>query len=254
MLNALYIAATGLQAQKLQLDASANNFANLNTAAYKRQSVDFSSILDKAPAGRGLAAVSPPGALRDRLLHVDMAFGTVQATGRALDVAINGPGFLQLELPDGVIGYARGGSLQVNADGGLSLANGLPLKSDVRIPSTAVDVRVAADGTVTAVTVPGQPSSSMGRIEIATFSDPEVLEYHGDSVFIAADGTAEPGRSNPGEEGTATLVPGSLEGSNVSMTGEMVSLVLTQRIYELNARVVQVADEMLSLGNNLRRS
>jgi flagellar basal-body rod protein FlgG len=252
MLNAIYIAAVGLQAQKEQLDASANNFANMSTSAYKRQSVDFSAILDRAPSGRGVDAVTPVEAPPDRLLRVDMTPGAIQATGKALDLAIDGAGFVEVELPEGKTGYSRGGSLQVNADGGLSLANGLPLKAELRIPATAADVQVAADGTVTASLSAGAVPTLLGQIELATFGNPEALQYRGDGVFTAAEGSPDPVRTRPGVDGSSLLVPASLEGSNVAMTNEMVSLMLTERIYELNSHVVQIADEMMSMSNNLR--
>ncbi len=254
MLNAIYIAAIGLQAQKEQLDSSANNFANMNTSAYKRQSVDFSAILDGVPAGRGLSAVTPADSTPDRLLRIDMTNGTLQGTGRALDVAINGAGFIEVDLPDGKTGYSRGGSLQVNADGGLSLSTGEALKADLRIPGTATNVQVAADGSVTASLSNGAAPTLIGQIEMATFSNPEALQYHGDGVFTAPDGTHDPVRTRPGEEGSSALAPATLEGSNVSMTNEMVSLMLTERIYELNSHVVQIADEMMGMANNLRHS
>jgi flagellar basal-body rod protein FlgG len=254
MLNAIYIAAVGLQAQKEQLDASANNFANMNTTAYKRQSVDFSSVLDRVPTASGAAAATPADAQPDRKMRIDMTAGSLQSTGRALDVAIDGPAFIEVDLPDGVTGYARGGSLQVNAEGGLSLSSGEAIKADLRIPSSATNVQIAADGSVTAVLSADSAASIVGQIETVTFSNPEALQYRGDGVFTAPEETPSPARTRPGTEGTALLKPGSLEGSNVVMTNEMVSLMVTERSYELNSRVIQIADEMMGMSNNLRRA
>ena len=254
MLNAMYIAAIGLQAEKEQLDASANNFANMNTTAYKRQSVDFSAILDRVPSGRGLVSMTTPDATPDRLMRVDMTPGTLQATGRTLDIAIDGAGFIEVDLPDGKTGYVRGGSLQTNADGGLSLASGQALKTDLRIPSTATNVQIAADGSITATLTPNGQPVQLGQIEVATFANPETLQYGGDGIFTAPEGGADPVRARPGIDGASMLAPGNLEGSNVQMTNEMVSLMLTERIYELNSHVLQVADEMMSMANNMRHS
>jgi flagellar basal-body rod protein FlgG len=256
MLDALYISAIGLEAQKEQLDASANNLANLNTTAFKRQSVDFGAILDRAPVGAVTSAntVSTPDALSVRRLHADLSDGAVHQTGRALDIAISGAGFLEVELPDGKVGYSRAGSLQVNADGVLSLASGQPLKADIRIPTGATNVQVLADGSVVGSMQGETRTLVFGQLELAVFTNPEALAYRGDSVFTAPDNTAEPIRARPGEDGTQPLATQSLEGSNVNMTNEIVSLTLIQRIYELNSRIAQTADELMGMANNLRRS
>jgi flagellar basal-body rod protein FlgG len=236
MLDALYIAAIGLQAQKEQLDAVANNLANAGTTAFKRQSVDFSAILDRASPATGANAIGATDNRPNRLLRFDAAPGDVRQTGRPLDVAILGPGFFEVELPGDKVGYSRVGSLQVNADGVLALSTGQVLKADVRIPADAHDVRVLADGSVTAV-IPGDvsptdtvaPATVLGQIELATFPSPESLT-------------------------SQALAVQSLEGSNINLTDEMVTMMLMQRIYELNSRVAQVADELVGMSNNMRRS
>lgn len=253
MLDALYISAIGLQAQKAQLDAAADNLANLGTTAFKRQSVDFASILDRAPAGSGTDAAVAADARPTRLVRVDLTPGTVHATGRALDVAIDGAGFFQIEMPSANTGYARAGSLQINADGGLSLASGYALKTDVRVPNGVTDTQILADGSVIALLAGDAEPTVLGQIELATFMNPESLQYRGDGVFTAPYGSVEPMVSRPGEDGAGVLAPRSLEGSNVEMTSEMVSLMLMQRVYELNSRVVQIADELMGMSNNLRR-
>jgi len=264
MLDALYISAIGLRAQQEQLNTAANNFANLNTTAYKRQSVDFAAILDRVPAAADLSPASPAGpaasidpsnpanARPNSLLHYDLAPGAIHATGRTLDLAISGPGFIAVELPGGRVGYSRGGSLQVNAEGGLSLPSGEALKADIRIPSGSTQIQILPDGAVNA-SVPGERSPrTVGQIELATFANPELLQYQGDGIFLTTEAMAEPTSARPGESGTDPLVPQSLEGSNVDMTSEMVSMTLMQRVYELNSRVAQVADELMGMANNMR--
>jgi len=252
MMNAVYISAIGLQAQQEQLDASAGNLANLSTPGYKRRSVDFSALLDRAPATADSVATVPADANPGRSVRLDFTPGALHPSGRALDLAINGSGFVEIELPGGTTGYSRAGSLQVNADGGLSLAGGLPLKADVRVPGGAGAVQIQPDGRVMAVLAGDSTASLLGQIELATFANPESLQYRGDGVFTAPEGS-EPTHARPGEDGTGTLAAGYLEGSNVRMVDEMVSLLLMQRIYELNSRVLQVADEMTGMANNLRR-
>jgi flagellar basal-body rod protein FlgG len=254
MMDALYIAAIGLQAQKEQLDALAGNLANIGTPTFKRQSVDFSAILDRAPSVRGAEAIATSDARPNRLLRSDLTQGDLRPTGRALDVAIGGAGFVEVELPGGAVGYSRGGSLQSNADGGLSLASGHALKADIRIPNGAIDVQIQTNGSVTALLAGDRASTVIGQIEIATFGNPEALQYRGDGIFTMREGGGDPVRARPGEEGAGRLVAGNLEGSNVRMVDEMVSLMLMQRVYELNSRVVQVADELMGMSNNLRRN
>lgn len=253
MLDAFYVSAMGLQAQKEQLEAVAGNLANLGTTAYKRQSIDFTAILDRVPQARGANAVAVPDARPNRLLRLDLTPGEINQTGRPLDLAIRGNGFIEVELPGDRTGYTRGGSLQINEDGGLSMLSGLPLLADVRVPGGASDVRILPDGSVTALLAGETTPSVLGQIELATFATPESLQYQGEGIFLAPEG-AEPARVRPGEEGTQELAPESLEDSNVDMTNEMVSLMLMQRAYELNSRVVQVADELMSMSNNLMRA
>lgn len=254
MLDALYISAIGLQAQKEQLDVLANNLSNAGTTAFKRQSVDFSAILDRAPASRGVDAVSTADARQNRMMRVDLSQGEVRVTGRPLDLAIAGPGFLEIELPGNKTGYSRAGTLQINSEGGLSLASGHTLKADVRVPGGASGVEVLADGSVVATLSGDADPTVLGQLELAVFQNPESLQYRGDGVFMAPDDSAEPMRTRPGENGSGVLAVRSLEGSNVRMTDEMVSLMLMQRVYELNSRVAQIADELMGMTNNMRRS
>lgn len=253
MMNAMYISAIGLQAQKEQLDVVANNLANIGTTAFKQQSRDFASMLDRVQLGSAAPAAASTDVTLQPSLRFNMTQGEVHATGRPLDIAIVGAGFLQVQLPGDQIGYSRNGALQIGADGVVTLAGGQPLSADVRVPNGANDVRVLSDGSVTAVLEGDTEPTVLGQIELATFSNPERLQYLGDGIYIAPE-DLEPARSRPGEEGTSTLAVQSLETSNVRMTEEMVSLLLMQRIYELNARVLQVADEMVGMSNNLRRA
>jgi len=255
MMDALYISAIGLQAQKEQLDAIAGNFANANTPAYKRRTVDFASVLDRGLATRSSDRSANAGEARAaRIVRFDLAQGDIRQTGRALDLAILGPGFIEVDLGAGARGYSRGGSLQVNADGMLTLANGQVLKADIRIPHGATAVEISTSGQVTALLEGDRAPTVLGQLELALFPNPEALEYGGDGVFIARAGSAEATVMRPGDTGVGTLATKSLEGSNVRMVDEMVSLMLMQRVYELNTKVVQAADEMMALTNSIRRN
>lgn len=252
MLDSMYIAAIGLQAQKEQLDAAANNLANVNTTAFKRQSVDFAAILDRAPAGNEIETADGAHARPARVLRFDASVGKINATGRALDVAIAGPGFIEVALPGDKLGYSRAGSLQINAEGMLCLASGQPLKADIHVPDDATNIRILGDGSVTALLAGDEQPTALGQIELASFDNPEALVYRGEGIFTAPD-EVEPVRARPGEDGVGELKSQSLEASNVDMVDEMVSLLMMQRVYELNSRVAQVADEMMGMSNNLRR-
>jgi flagellar basal-body rod protein FlgG len=253
MQDAFYIAAIGLQAQQQRLTAAANNFANIDTPAYKRQSVDFSTILGRSSVPAGAGAVTAADASAASVLRFDLSQGAVHGTARPLDLAISGPGFIEVALPADKTGYVRGGSLQINPEGGLSLPGGQPLKADVRIPGGAVNVQILPDGSVTGALSGETNARVLGQIELVTFANPEGLQYRGDGIFIAPEGGPEPVRVRPGEEGTQPLSPQSLEGSNVDMTSEMVSMSLIQRAYELNSHVAQIADELMGMANNMRR-
>jgi len=253
MLDALYTSAIGLRAQQEQLDVVATNLSNVNTPAFKRQSVDFSAVLDRTTVSGFADVVASTEVRPGRVRRFDPTPGDLKPTGRALDVAIGGVGFLEVELPNGQSGYSRAGSLQVNAEGGLSLSSGHVLKADIRIPSGASNAQIGDDGAVS-VLLPGDRAATViGQIELAMFSNPEALLYRGEGIFTAPEDMDDPIRVRPGEGGGGRLAVGRLEGSNVKMVDEMVSLMLMQRVYELNSRVAQVADELMGMSNNLRR-
>jgi flagellar basal-body rod protein FlgG len=254
MMNSLYISAIGLQAQKEQLDAIASNFSNTSTTAYKRRTVDFSAILDRGAAPRPAEATTSTEVRPVRSVRFDLAQGDVRTTGRALDVAVSGSGFVEVDLGGGASAFSRGGSLQVNGDGMLALASGHVLRADVRVPGNATAVAIDANGQVSALLEGDKSPTVLGQIELASFANPEALEYGGEGLFLPRAGSAEPTRGRPGETGVGRIVPGALEGSNVRMVDEMVALMLMQRVYELNTKVVQAADEMMALTNSIRRN
>ena len=252
MLDAFWVSAVGLQAQKDQLDTVASNLANTNTAAYKRRSVDFASLVGRVAsvpdvAGAG-ASTSTTGAVR-----IDMAPGEVRATGRPLDVAITGIGLFEVSLPDGRVAYSRGGSLQINEDGMLTDPSGHVLKADIRIPRGTTFVEVLPDGTVQALLEGDKAATRLGQLELVAFHSSDALAPVGNGLYELRHTAMEPARAWPGQDWAGTLAARSLEGSNVRMVDEMVGLMLAQRVYELNAKVAQAADEMMGLTNSLRR-
>lgn len=258
MLDALYIAATGMHAELTQLDTISNNLANLNTTAFKRSSVSFddlvyrdalsvSSLLDRGDGpikigmGTGVASIAK-----------DFSNGDLQSTGNVLDVAIRGLGFIEVDLGNGEYGFTRNGSLQIDADGYLATVNGQRLSANIQVPPDATDINILTDGRVS-VRVDGEENPiEIGRIELAGFLNPTSLEAVGDNLYIPTAATGVVTFSTPGEDGTGQLVQGFLEGSNVNLVNEMMSLVVTQRAYEVNSQVIRAVDEMLRINNNLR--
>ncbi|KAK47800.1 hypothetical protein BG58_41070 [Caballeronia jiangsuensis] len=263
MNNVFYIGATGLNAQQTAVDITANNLANMNTASFKRGVVSFSELLTgtaqradvRSPDLRKNGGVTTAsGVVADSTLHSFMP-GSLHATGNALDVAIKGDGFIELGA-DSIAGETRlwrGGTLHVGADGFLAAPNGQPLKAMISVPRDATDITIGTEGQVTAV-VPNQSEPlELGQIEIVTVSDTRALQSESDGVFRVPDDSLTLTRAKPGDDISSTIVQGYSEGSNVSLSDELVSLMLFQRAYAANARLVQVGDELMSIANGLKR-
>jgi flagellar basal-body rod protein FlgG len=252
MMEAFFVSAVGLQAQKDQLDTIAENLSNTSTAAYKRRTVDFANLLDRTGSASATQAPGSATALGSTV-RLDMAAGEIRSTGRALDIAVVGDGFLEVQLSDSRVGYSRGGSLQVDANGMLTVASGHILKNDIRVPTGATGVEVLADGTVRATLNGESTPTVLGQLELVNFSSSDVLAPLGGGLYEAKSALLGVSRAHPGEDWAAPLAPRSVEASNVRMVDEMVSLMLAQRVYELNAKVAQAADEMMGLTNSLRK-
>jgi flagellar basal-body rod protein FlgG len=257
MNDAMYIAATGMQAQQTQLTVIANNVANVNTSGFKRSSVSFHDLvnteaaapLDSAPARATLhasAGVAAGTAIRQ------FAVGDLKHTGNPLDVAIQGSGFIEVLLADGSTAYSRGGTLHVNADNLLATAEGHVLKQRIQMPADARSFAIAADGQVTA-TDGLSKEWSLGRIDLVTFANPSALTAMGDNVYRSSAEAGDALVAAPGEGGAGRLVQGQVESSNVKLTDEMVQLMVAQRAYEMNVKVIQAADEIAGMTNNLRK-
>lgn len=250
MLDAFYISSLGLHAQKTQLDVIAENLSNSGTTAYKRRAIDFSSVLDRSG---DITQIASPGDNTSRLTRVDMRAADIRQTGRALDFAINGVGFIEAVLPDGRTVYSRGGSLQVNEDGMLTLSGGQQLKAEIRIPNGATGAEVMPDGAIRAVLTGDTQPTVLGQLELVNISNTDALEPMGAGLYEARAPLADVARALPGDDWAQPLEVRGVESSNVRMVDEMVNLLLAQRIYELNAKVAQAADEMMGLTNSLRK-
>ena len=258
MNDALYVAATGMQAHQLSVDTVANNLANVNTPGYKFSRVSFQDMvyreLGQNPAlGQNSVSLGQGmGVAIEGLSKVFMP-GDLRQTDNALDVAIAGAGFFEVALADGSSAYSRGGSLRVNRDGFLTTVDGNLLKPNIHIGNDAKAVTIGRDGRVL-VTAANQTSpNEVGRLELVNFSDPSGLQALGHNLYAASERSGLPELGRPGEEGVSALAPGFIEGSNVKLVDEMVNLMVAQRAYGMSVKVIQAADEMLGMSNNLRR-
>lgn len=262
MMDALYIGATGMQAQQAHVDAIANNLANVNTTGFKKSRVSFSDMVVSGVAAGARASAGENGAFVNASSGVGVQAGTVakvfaggdlKKTDAPLDLAIVGNGFLELSLPDGSRAFARGGTLAVNADGLLATEGGMSLKPGLSIPGNAEALLVSRTGRVQ-VRLPGQANPvDIGQLEMVRFANPQGLLAQGGNVYRSTEASGEPIGSRPGEDGLGTLAQGFLEGSNVKLVEEMVDLMVAQRAYEASVKVVQASDEMLGMINGLRR-
>jgi flagellar basal-body rod protein FlgG len=261
MFRALYTAASGMQAQQLNLDNIANNLANANTTGFRQRRLQFQDLLYQNLVMPGAAATQqttiPSGlqiglGTRTAADEVIQSQGDFTKTGNPLDLAISGEGFFQVRMPNGTIAYTRAGALHLNAQGNVVTANGDPIEPSITIPPDALSVTVGSDGTVS-VTEPGQTQAQqVGQVQLAMFPNPGGLNSIGDSLFLATTASGDPIVGSPGgSEGLGTIQQGMLEGSNVNVVDEFVNMILAQRSYEANSKVVQAADQMLQELNTL---
>ncbi len=261
MLRAFSTAATGMTAQQTMVDVIANNLANVNTIGFKRSQTDFQDLLyiKLRESGAEVASgINTPGGLEIgsgvRVASTVKVFspGEFQNTGRKLDIAIRGDGFLQVTLPNGDIKYTRDGALQLNANGQLVTTTGYFIEPAITISTDAVSVDVGKDGSVNVTDATGT-SSVVGTIQLVRFPNPSGLSNEGDNLLAetGASGTATTGTA--GESGFGTIQSGFLEKSNVQMVTELVNLITAQRAYEINSRAIMVGDEMLKTANNMVR-
>lgn len=263
MIDSLYIGATGMQAQQLNVDAIANNLANVNTMGYKKSRVSFEDAFYQAANTAWSQSSQVPNQAQNQVI---LGMGTLvtanaksftqgdpKATENPMDIAIRGQGFFEVLLPDGSSAFTRNGAFKVTPEGLLGTSQGYELKQQIQIPAEATDLLIDARGKVSARTRVGGELVELGQIELSAFANPEALQPLGENLYSATDKAGQPLIGLPGEDGLGSLAQGYLESSNVKLAEEMVNLVLAQRAYELNAKIIQTSDEMLSISNNLRR-
>ncbi|MEH6461561.1 flagellar hook-basal body protein [Chitinimonas sp. JJ19] len=255
MIEALYLGVSGMQSQQAQIDSIAHNLTNMNTPAFKASRVQFQEVMNQAAAdeaAQGKALMHPAG-VRVMSREFDFTPGSLKTTGSAMDIAINGIGFLPVSMPDGSVGYTRGGTLVADSNGVLSTREGYPLQAQIQLPSDAAGLQITPDGRVSASFADGRPAMELGRLELMRFARPDALGSQGGGVYQATEASGEAQAMTPGTDGTGTLAQGYLESANVNMADEMVRLMMAQRAYELGSKLVQASDELMGMTNNLRR-
>lgn len=251
---ALLVSKTGLQAQETKLQIIANNLANVNTVGFKRDSTVFEDQFYEVARMPGATTQgdnrSPSGVqlgtgVRFVATQKQFTEGPLQNTSQQLDVAIVGNGFLQVTQANGSTAYTRAGQLQVNAEGRLVNANGLPLVPEITIPQNTTGISISDTGQVMASVAGEAAPQELGQLQLATFANPAGLLARGDNLYLATVASGDAVEGAPGDAGFGTLKQYALESSNVKAVEEMVDMISTQRSYEMNTKVMSAADDMM---------
>ena len=261
MIRALWTAATGMQSQQVNMDVIANNLANVNSSGFKKSRADFQDILYQTTraAGAGVDGGEVPTGVQiglgSRVAAVQKVFttGVFQQTENELDIAIEGPGFFQVVLPDGTDAYTRSGALKKDSTGRLVTSDGFPLIPEIVIPEGSTTISIGSGGTVDVLLDGESTPTEVGVIELIRFGNPSGLNSLGRNLYAETPTTGAPVAGTPGEAGFGTLSQGFLEGSNVNIMEEMVNMIAGQRAYEVNSKTIRTADEMLSTTSQLIR-
>lgn len=261
-MKALYIASTGMSAQERNVEVISNNIANMRTTGFKRQRAEFEDLLYQQITRAG-SQTSDQGTMIPAGLEIGsgvrtvstprvMSQGNVNITDREMDVAIRGEGFLMVQLPDGRTAYTRDGSLERSADGEIVNSQGYPIEPGITVPGNATAVAISPDGMVSAYLDNNSTPTQLGQLQLARFVNKSGLESLGDNLFTEtpASGTAQ--ISTPNSQGTGNLLQNYLEMANVNSVTEIADLIAAQRAYEMNARVISGADEMMQATSQLR--
>ena len=261
MIRALSTAATGLEAQAANIERISNDLANVNTDGYKRSRNEFQDLMYETirePGTQtGANSQSPVGVQTGMGVKVGAAHkifeqGPARMTNHPYDIMIEGNGFIPVQKPNGEIAYTRSGAFHIDATGRLQLANGALMVPQITIPSNSMNITISASGEVKSLTPQGG-ESTIGQIQLITFVNEQGLMAQGEGLYRATTASGAPLQGIPGEDGLGTLQQGALEGSNVNVANSMVEMIQTQRAYEMNTKVMGVADQMLSATANLKQ-
>ncbi|QQR69579.1 MAG: flagellar basal-body rod protein FlgG [Alphaproteobacteria bacterium] len=261
-MRTMNIGATGMLAQQTNVEVISNNIANMSTTGFKRQRAEFQDLLYQQVRRVGSTSsdagtILPSGiqlgsGVKTASVYRINEQGNFTVTDNPLDMAINGRGFFQVQMPDGTTAYSRAGSFQVNAEGAIVSADGYPVLPQATIPAGTVGITINASGQIQAK-IDGQTTpSNVGQLQLATFPNPAGLESLGENLLRETPASGSPVVGNPQAVGFGNVVQGSLETSNVNIVSEITNLITAQRAYEMNSRVIRTADEMSKEVSNLR--
>lgn len=261
MMVSLYSAATGMWAQQYKLDTVSNNLANVDTTSYKKLRAEFQDLVYQYYKNAGTPtaqnSIIPTGIYVGHGVRLSattriFTIGNMEHTGNALDLAIAGDGFFQIQLQDGRTAYTRDGSFKIDSEGRIVTANGLTLIPNIVVPADAVAINVSPDGIVSAEMQDGTVQN-LGTITLVRFVNPAGLKAIGDNLYVQTVASGDPIEGTPNQDGFGAIQQGYLEKSNVDVVKEMVDMIIAQRAYELNARTIQTADDMLRTVSTLKR-
>jgi len=253
MIDAISISSNGLRANQAWIDSISDNIANIQTPNFKRTVVQFEDLVAVSSDDTVSSMNTQSGQGASALANsIDASMGQIKRTGDSLHIAINGGGFIEVIDANGESKYTRGGVLTVNADGQL-LASGMEIASQVFLPPDASNIEITGNGVVRVGIGQDAGIVDVGQLELVQFSNPNMLTREGGGLFAVNESSGEPIFSVAGEQSVGQIMQGYLEMSNVELVDEMTSLVMAQRAYQLNARVIQTADQILETINNLRR-
>jgi flagellar basal-body rod protein FlgG len=262
MIRSMWAAASGMQAQSMNIDVIANNLANVNTTGFKRSRAEFQDLLYETmqpPGGTTSENTQAPTGIQlghgVRPVAVAKTFseGELLLTKNELDLAIEGNGFFQVTLPNGATGYTRAGAFKLDRDGRIVTPDGFLLSPEITVPTDSLALSVGLDGTVSSLRAGDTAPRQLGTIQLARFNNAAGLQSMGKNLFLPSDASGDALVGTAGDESFGTMAQGFLEMSNVSIVDEMVHMITAQRAYEINSKVVQASDDMLQTANNLKR-
>ena len=255
MIRSLWTAKTGLDAQQTHLDVIAHNLANVSTNGFKRQRAVFEDLLYqnlRQPGAQSTQQTQIPSGLTIGVgvrtvatehIHTQ---GSLQRTENSLDMAINGAGYFQIQMPDGTLAYTRSGVFQRDSTGQIVTPSGYPLSPAITIPADALAITIGRDGIVSVTQTGNTTPTQLGNVQLATFVNPGGLQSTGENLFVETASSGTPTPNTPGSNGAGLLNQGMVETSNVNVAEELVNMIQTQRAYEMNSKVVSTSDQMLA--------
>lgn len=259
MTSALWNSKTGLDAQQTRMTVISNNLANANTTGFKRDRAVFEDLIYqniRQPGAQSSQDTQLPTGLQlgtgVRVVATEKLFtqGNVSQTDAPLDVAVQGRGFFEIQLPDGTSGYTRDGSFTLDSQGQIVNSSGYVLQPSITIPASVTSITIGVDGTVSTLTAGDSSPTQVGNIQLVDFVNETGLQPRGENLYLETASSGSPTPGTPGQSGLGTLIQGSLETSNVNVVEELVNMIETQRTYEVNSRAIETADSMLQYVNN----